>query len=248
MQENFTDFGFKQIPKNEKSQLVKEVFHSVAEHYDIMNDLMSFGLHRLWKRHAIRHCALRSGQSVLDLAGGTGDLAKLCHQEVGALGHTVLADINEAMLLAGFKKRLDQGSVSAIKLVEADAEQLPFKNNSFDCVLIGFGLRNMTDKTAALTSVLRALKPGGRLVILEFSHIALKGLEKLYDAYSFHILPRLGQLICQDADSYRYLAESIRKHPPQEVLLDMMHQVGFENCSFHNLTGGVVAIHKGFKF
>lgn len=243
-----TDFGYQEIPWSEKTKKVSEVFHSVASKYDLMNDLMSGGVHRLWKRFAIELAGIRSGQCVLDLAGGTGDLTKRLVNLVGKEGCVVLADINESMLKVGRDRLTDHGIVSNVEYVLANAEQLPFPPNSFDCITIAFGLRNVTDKQAALNSMYQTLKPGGRVLILEFSKPISAGLRKVYDAYSFSVLPFLGKIIAKDAASYQYLAESIRKHPDQETLKSMMEQAGFEKCDYHNLTGGIVAAHRGYKF
>ena len=242
-----THFGYQTVPKAEKAQKVAEVFHSVAASYDIMNDLMSFGIHRLWKRFTVELSGVRRGQDVLDIAGGTGDLTRAFSREVGAGGRVVLADINDSMLMVGRDKLLDQGIAGNVEYVQANAECLPFADYSFDLITIAFGLRNVTDKDAALASMYRVLKPGGRLLVLEFSKPVIKPLSKLYDVYSFNVLPVMGQLVAKDAASYRYLAESIRMHPDQETLKGMMQAVGFERCDYHNMTGGVVALHRGFK-
>lgn len=241
-----TDFGYETVSFGEKTQKVAEVFHSVASKYDVMNDFMSFGLHRLWKRFAIGLCDIRQNQKILDLAGGTGDLAKKFSQLVGAKGLVVLSDINASMLAVGREKMLNQGVTENLVYAQANAECLPFQENSFDCVTIAFGLRNVTDKEKALRAMLRVLKPGGRLMILEFSK-PISPLRPIYDAYSFSILPVLGKLIAKDSKSYQYLAESIRMHPDQATLLNMLKTVGFVNCDYHNLTAGIVAIHRGFK-
>lgn len=243
--ETTTHFGFTQVPLSEKVKKVSQVFESVAPHYDLMNDLMSLGIHRLWKRFAIELANIQPGQHVLDLAGGTGDLAAKFSRLVGDTGQVVLADINPFMLQQGRERLLDQGVL--VNYAQVNAESLPFAENSFDVVSIAFGLRNVTDKAAALASMLRVLKPGGRVIILEFSELQVAPLKPLYDAYSFKILPLLGKLIAKDADSYRYLAESIRMHPNQKNLLSMMEQAGFANCNFYNLSGGIVAIHRGYK-
>ncbi|EFE96775.1 bifunctional demethylmenaquinone methyltransferase/2-methoxy-6-polyprenyl-1,4-benzoquinol methylase UbiE [Serratia odorifera] len=243
-----TDFGFRTVAREEKQAMVADVFHSVAAKYDVMNDLMSFGIHRVWKRFTIDCSGVRRGQRVLDLAGGTGDLAAKFSRMVGEQGQVVLADINESMLKMGREKLRDRGIVGNISYVQANAEALPFPDNYFDCITISFGLRNVTDKDKALRSMFRVLKPGGRLLVLEFSKPLLEPLSKAYDAYSFHVLPKIGELVVKDPDSYRYLAESIRMHPDQETLKGMMQTAGFENVSYFNLTGGIVALHRGFKF
>ncbi len=243
-----TDFGFNEVPVNEKTQRVREVFASVAEQYDLMNDLMSFGMHRLWKRWAINVCQARTGYRVLDLAGGTGDLTALLSPIVGETGEVVLADINAAMLKVGFERLLNRGAINNVQVVQTNAETLSFSDNYFDRIIIGFGLRNVTDKNKALRSMYRVLKPGGRLMVLEFSKPTAPGLKPFYDWYSFNILPRLGQAIAKDSASYQYLAESIRRHPDQKTLTEMLQTAGFDRCDYHNLTGGIVAIHRGFKF
>ncbi|MDD7804606.1 MAG: bifunctional demethylmenaquinone methyltransferase/2-methoxy-6-polyprenyl-1,4-benzoquinol methylase UbiE [Endozoicomonas sp. (ex Botrylloides leachii)] len=242
-----THFGYQQVPRDEKEKLVAGVFHSVASRYDIMNDLMSMGIHRVWKRFTIECSAVRPGQKILDIAGGTGDLAKQFSYLVGDKGQVILADINESMLKVGRDRLLDEGLSSNIEFVQANAECLPFTDNTFDCVTISFGLRNVTDKAAALQSMCRVLKPGGRLLILEFSKTNNPLLTKAYDAYSFGLLPLIGKMVTGDADSYRYLAESIRMHPDQETLEGLMQDAGFVNTSYHNMTGGIVALHKGIK-
>ncbi|MBC3381400.1 bifunctional demethylmenaquinone methyltransferase/2-methoxy-6-polyprenyl-1,4-benzoquinol methylase UbiE [Serratia fonticola] len=243
-----TDFGFRTVARDEKQAMVANVFHSVAAKYDVMNDLMSFGIHRIWKRFTIDCSGVRRGQRVLDLAGGTGDLAAKFSRMVGEQGQVVLADINDSMLKMGREKLRDHGIVGNISYVQANAEALPFPDNYFDCITISFGLRNVTDKDKALRSMFRVLKPGGRLLVLEFSKPLLEPLSKAYDAYSFHVLPKIGELVVKDPDSYRYLAESIRMHPDQETLKGMMAAAGFENVNYFNLTGGIVALHRGFKF
>ncbi len=248
MTEEQTDFGFTTIPLDEKVRRVGAVFDSVSERYDLMNDLMSFGVHRLWKRFVVATCRLRAGQRVLDLAGGTGDLSILFAREVGPGGQVVLADINASMLDAGRRRVLDEGLVRGTGFVQANAEILPFRESCFDCVCIAFGLRNVTDKARALRSMYEVLRPGGSVVILEFSTLTVPALRALYDAYSFTVLPRLGKLIADDEASYRYLAESIRVHPDQESLLGMLREAGFERCSYRNLSSGIVAIHQGYKF
>lgn len=247
MSDKSTHFGFQKVPVEEKAQRVRNVFDSVATDYDLMNDVMSLGIHRLWKRLAIGMANIRPGQQVLDLAGGTGDLALLIAPRVGQQGRVVLSDINNAMIRTGRARLLDRGIAGNVEYVQADAERLPFPDNSFDCITMAFGLRNVTHKQAALDAMYRVLKPGGRLLILEFSRPAAL-LKPAYDFYSFSILPRLGQLIARDADSYRYLAESIRMHPEQKTLVGMLESAGFEGCDYHNLTGGIVAIHRGYKF
>ena len=243
-----THFGFQTVPVAEKEKRVGQVFHSVAEKYDLMNDLMSMGIHRLWKRYTIEMSAARPGQRILDLAGGTGDLTKKFSRIVGDEGSVVLLDINESMLNVGRDKLLDQGFARNVQYVQGNAEQLPFADNSFDCITIAFGLRNVTDKEAALESMTRVLKPGGRLLVLEFSKPVNSTFEKVYDQYSFHVLPLLGRVIAQDSDSYKYLAESIRMHPDQKTLKHMMQKAGLDRVDYHNLTGGVVALHRGFKY
>lgn len=246
-QQKSTHFGFQEVPWHEKQAKVGQVFRSVAGQYDVMNDLMSFGLHRLWKRQAIGLCQLRPGDRVLDLAGGTGDLALKMLPLVGKDGQVVLSDINEAMLGQGRQRIEDQG-VLGMDYVQANAERLPFQSNYFDCITIGFGLRNVTDKPAALKSMFDCLKPGGRLLILEFSQVTAPGLKPAYDFYSFNILPKIGKFVAKDEDSYRYLAESIRKHPDQQTLKSMMETAGFEECEYFNFSGGIVAVHRGVKY
>lgn len=242
-----THFGYQSVDADSKATLVGGVFDSVAAKYDVMNDLMSFGVHRLWKKFTVNQAGVRPGQQVLDLAGGTGDLAAEFSRRVGKQGGVVLADINASMLTTGRNKLIDNGVIGNIDYVQANAECLPFADDSFDCITIAFGLRNVTDKDKALASIYRVLKPGGRLLILEFSKPVLPLLSKAYDAYSFTALPLMGKLVANDARSYRYLAESIRMHPDQDTLEDMMQQAGFARTSYNNLTGGVVALHKGFK-
>jgi demethylmenaquinone methyltransferase/2-methoxy-6-polyprenyl-1,4-benzoquinol methylase len=242
-----TDFGYERVKTAEKAGRVREVFDSVAAQYDLMNDLMSGGLHRLWKRFTIELSTVRSGQTVLDIAGGTGDLAAKFSKLVGADGKVILADINAAMLSVGRDRLIDKGALRNIDVVQADAQFLPFEDNSIDCITIAFGLRNVTDKAKALRSMHRVLKPGGRVLVLEFSKPTSPLLSKVYDAYSFSALPAMGKLITDDADSYRYLAESIRKHPDQESLLEMVDDAGFVDCRYHNMTGGIVAVHRGIK-
>lgn len=245
--EDTADFGFEKVAEGEKADRVKGVFDSVADRYDIMNDLMSFGIHRLWKRFTIAQTGLRPGQSALDVAGGTGDLAIGLAQQVGKRGRVVLTDINENMLLNGRRRLVDAGITGNVHCCVADAQNLPFPDRSFDCITVSFGLRNVTDKSAALESMFRVLSPGGQLLILEFSKPVAPGLGSIYDAYSFRLLPWMGKLVAGDADSYRYLAESIRMHPDQETLQAMMESARFERCRFHNLTGGIVALHRGYR-
>ena len=242
-----THFGYKQVPVEEKARRVRAVFDSVATRYDLMNDLMSLGIHRLWKRHAIELSGVRRGQRVLDLASGTGDLAYRFSGLVGPDGLVVMSDINAAMLGEGRTRMLDRGRVGNVHYSLVNAEQIPFQSDLFDCLTIGFGLRNVTDKQAAINEMFRVLKPGGRALILEFSHPTTKSLSKVYDIYSFSVLPTLGRLVVNDPESYRYLAESIRMHPDQETLRSMMENAGFERCEYFNHTGGIVAIHRGYK-
>jgi demethylmenaquinone methyltransferase/2-methoxy-6-polyprenyl-1,4-benzoquinol methylase len=248
MTQKTTHFGFKQVEWNEKQQRVAGVFDSVAERYDLMNDVMSFGIHRLWKRFAIEQSGARPGQRILDLAGGTGDLAVRLSRMVGAEGEVVVGDINASMLEVGRSRLLDRGITGNVSFVQANAEALPFPPGSFDCITIAFGLRNVTDKQRALASMYKVLKPGGRVLVLEFTKPVLPGLKQAYDLYSFRVLPLMGRLIAGDEDSYRYLAESIRMHPGQEELKKMMQEAGFEDCTYHNLSGGIVALHRGFRY
>lgn len=243
-----THFGFRTVAKDEKESMVADVFHSVAGKYDLMNDLMSFGIHRIWKRFTLDCSGVRRGQRVLDLAGGTGDLTAKFSRLVGEQGEVVLADINDSMLKMGREKLRNNGIVGNVSYVQANAEALPFPDNYFDCITISFGLRNVTDKEKALRSMCRVLKPGGRLLVLEFSKPLIEPLSKAYDAYSFHVLPKIGEIVAHDSESYRYLAESIRMHPDQETLKGMMEDAGFDNVSYYNLTAGIVALHRGFKF
>lgn len=245
--DNTTDFGFTRVDPAAKAGMVRGVFDSVASRYDLMNDLMSGGVHRLWKRFTIELSAARPGQTILDIAGGTGDLAARFSRLVGPDGQVILADINAAMLEVGRDRLIDKGATGNIEVVQADAQALPFEDNSVDCITIAFGLRNVTDKDMALRSMLRVLRPGGRLLVLEFSTPTSPLFGKVYDQYSFQILPAIGRLIAQDTDSYRYLAESIRKHPDQDTLLEMIEDAGFVECRYHNMTGGIVAVHQGFK-
>lgn len=246
--ESTTHFGFREVPESAKAGLVGRVFDSVASRYDLMNDAMSFGIHRLWKRFAIDQAAVRTGQKVLDVAGGTGDLSAAFARQAGPTGLVTVADINASMLDVGRARLADRGIAGNVEFVQADAEDLPFPDNHFDCVTIAFGLRNVTRQDRALASMYRVLKPGGRLLVLEFSKPVLPGLNTVYDAYSFNILPKLGKLIANDEASYRYLVESIRKHPDQETLKGLMDAAGFERVHYFNLTGGIVALHKGYKF
>jgi demethylmenaquinone methyltransferase / 2-methoxy-6-polyprenyl-1,4-benzoquinol methylase len=241
------DFGFEKVAWADKAERVRSVFASVAGKYDVMNDLMSFGVHRLWKQFTLSLTGLKPGQWALDVAGGTGDLALGMLRQVGKEGRVVLSDINPDMLQVGRDRLLDRGFVANVECLVADAERLPFEDHSFDCVTIGFGLRNVTDKAAALASMHRVLKPGGQLLVLEFSTPVAPGLKPVYDAYSFKMLPLLGRIVAGDAASYRYLAESIRMHPSQEVLLEMLRSAGFGETRYHNLSGGIVALHRGYK-
>jgi len=241
------DFGFEKVASTEKAARVHSVFASVAGKYDVMNDLMSLGVHRLWKRFTLSLTGLRPGQSALDVAGGTGDLAAGLLRQVGKSGRVVLSDINPSMLEIGRDRLLDAGFVGNVQCLVADAQALPFENDTFHCVTIGFGLRNVTDKAAALKSMHRVLKPGGQLLVLEFSTPVAQSLKSVYDAYSFKVLPLLGRIVANDEASYRYLAESIRMHPDQETLLEMLRTAGFGQTRYHNLTGGIVAVHRGYK-
>ncbi len=242
-----THFGYQQVDTEDKAARVADVFHSVAARYDIMNDLMSGGIHRLWKRFSIELSGVRPGHKVLDIAGGTGDLSYRFTRLVGPEGQVVLADINASMLKVGRDRLLDRGVGGNLQVAQADAQNLPFPDNTFDCISIAFGLRNVTDKDSALRAMLRVLKPGGRLLVLEFSKPGNTLLQKAYDTYSFRVLPLMGKLVANDADSYRYLAESIRMHPDQETLKAMMQAAGYCNCEFYNMTGGIVALHRGIK-
>ncbi len=242
-----THFGYKEVPTEDKVKHVAEVFHSVAGKYDLMNDLMSMGVHRLWKRFTIHTSGVRRGAKVLDIAGGTGDLALKFSKLVGSTGQVILADINASMLNVGRDRLIDEGVTGNIDYVQANAECLPFPDNTFDVITIAFGLRNVTDKDAALRSMFRILKPGGRLLVLEFSKPS-EWLAPIYDTYSFKLLPKIGKLFSNDEDSYRYLAESIRMHPDQETMKQMMSDAGFERCDYHNMSAGIVALHSGYKF
>jgi len=242
-----THFGYQAVAEAEKAERVRGVFDSVVTRYDLMNDLMSLGIHRLWKRFAVQLTGVRAGQRVLDLASGTGDLAARLAGLVGPEGTVVMSDINAAMLSRGRDRMLDDGRAGNVRYAQLDAEALPFPDGSFDCVTIGFGLRNVTHKERALAEMHRVLRPGGRALVLEFSHPTTAPLKAAYDLYSFQVLPRLGRLVASDEASYRYLAESIRMHPDQQTLKAMMEAAGFERCDVHNLTGGVVAVHRGFR-
>ncbi|MFL0801484.1 MAG: bifunctional demethylmenaquinone methyltransferase/2-methoxy-6-polyprenyl-1,4-benzoquinol methylase UbiE [Agarilytica sp.] len=246
-EENTTHFGFEQVKVEDKANRVAGVFHSVAAKYDVMNDLMSGGVHRIWKRFTIELSGVRKGNTVLDIAGGTGDLTRKFSALVGEEGRVILSDINDSMLNVGRDKLTDLGIAGNVSYAQADAQYLPFPDNTFDCITIAFGLRNVTDKALALSSMLRVLKPGGRLLVLEFSKPTNPLVEKIYDKYSFSLLPAMGKIIANDSESYRYLAESIRMHPDQNTLKQMMEEAGFEQCKYHNMTGGVVAVHKGYK-
>ena len=248
MTDKTTHFGYEQVDWEEKQRRVDGVFDSVARNYDLMNDAMSLGIHRLWKRFAVERAGARPGQTILDLAGGTGDLALRFSRLVGPQGKVIIGDINASMLNVGRERLLDRGVTGNVEFVQANAENLPFPERSFDCVTIAFGLRNVTDKEKALSSMYRVLQPGGRALVLEFSKPVIPGLKQAYDFYSFNVLPLMGRLIAKDEDSYRYLAESIRMHPDQENLRIMMEQAGFEDCDYFNLTGGIVALHRGFRF
>lgn len=243
-----THFGFEKVSLQDKARRVAGVFDSVASRYDVMNDVMSFGIHRLWKRLTIEMSGARAGQCILDLAAGTGDLTMHFAGLVGEQGTVVASDINASMLMRGRDRLVDKGFIKNVNFVQADAESLPFPDNSFDCATMAFGLRNVTNKDAALSALYRVLKPGGRLLVLEFSKPTLPVIKPLYDAYSFNIVPMMGKLITNDSASYRYLAESIRMHPDQDSLKTMMEHAGFEQCDYLNLTCGIVALHRGYKF
>ena len=240
-------FGFRKVSEAEKDSLVEQVFSSVSNRYDLMNDLMSFGVHRIWKRLAIAYSGVRHNSSVLDVAGGTGDLSLAIAKKLGPTGTIVLTDINRSMLELGQDRMVDRGYLDKLRCVQTDAENLAFADDSFDCVMISFGLRNVTRIDQALQSMFRVTRCGGRLLILEFSKPIIPALEKLYDRYSFNVIPRLGQWVAADRESYQYLVESIRKHPDQDTLASMMAEAGFERVEYHNLTGGVVAMHIGWK-
>ncbi len=247
MNSKTTDFGYQKVASEDKASLVSEVFRSVSGNYDLMNDLMSFGAHGLWKRHAINLSGVKKGQSVLDVAGGTGDLSKLFHKRVGKEGSVLMTDINSAMLLEGRDKMIDAGVVSGIDYVQANAEMLPFADNSFDCISIAFGLRNVTDKQKAINSMFDKLRYGGCLIILEFSKVEPASLASIYDTYSFKVIPKIGKFVAKDEASYQYLVESIRMHPDQETLKGMIETAGFSRVEYFNLMGGVVAIHRAYK-
>ena len=244
--DNSTHFGYQTVDKDDKAGMVRGVFDSVASRYDLMNDLMSAGMHRLWKRYTIDQAAVRPGDVVLDLAGGTGDLAREFSRKVGKEGRVILADINAAMLQQGRSRLIDAGVSGNLSIAQVDAQDLPFADNTFDCITMAFGLRNVTDKDRALESMFRVLKPGGKAMILEFS-APNKAIKPAYDLYSFKVLPTIGKLVTNDPDSYQYLAESIRMHPDQETLKTMMESAGFERCRFHNLAAGIVALHIGYR-
>lgn len=248
MSEQKTHFGFQQVNESDKQGLVGEVFRSVAGNYDIMNDAMSFGVHRAWKWFAVAQSGVKAGDSVLDLAAGSGDLSSKFAKKVGEHGRVVVTDINEAMLAEGRKRLHNEGIAGNIEYCLVNAEELPFNDNTFDCISISFGLRNVTRKEVALASMARCLKPGGRAIILEFSHPTNQTFSQLYDAYSFNVIPKLGEMIANDRESYQYLVESIRQHPPQEQLKTMMLEAGFDRVRYHNLTGGIVALHIGYKY
>lgn len=247
MNSKSTDFGYQKIAPEDKTRRVSEVFRSVASNYDLMNDLMSFGAHRFWKRQAVYLSGIKKGQSVLDVAGGTGDLSILFHRRVGKEGSVLVTDINSAMLQEGRNKFLDEGIISGIDFVQANAEVLPFVNNSFDCISIAFGLRNVTDKQKAISSMFEKLRYGGCLIILEFSKVKLSTLERLYDAFSFNVIPKIGKFVAKDEASYQYLVESIRMHPDQDTLKGMLETAGFSRVEYFNLAGGIVAIHRAYK-
>jgi len=246
-QESFTHFGYRDVPQAEKVTLVEHVFRSVAPYYDRMNDVMSFGIHRLWKKFTLQVANVRPGHVVLDVAAGTGDLAIGLAKQIGASGHVFMSDINDAMLNAGRDRLLDAG-ITNVSYVQANAECLPFVDNYFDCITMAFGLRNVTNKLAVLTSLYRILKPGGKLLILEFSQLSLPFLRKLYDLYSFQVIPLLGEWIANDKASYQYLVESIRRHPDQDTLKAMMQEAQFEDVTYFNLNAGIAALHKGYKY
>lgn len=245
---NTTHFGFQEVKENDKQHLVANVFRSVASNYDVMNDAMSLGIHRAWKWFAIAQSGVKLGHQVLDLAAGSGDLSLKFSEKVGEFGKVIVTDINEDMLEQGRQRLANAGCASNVEFCLVNAEQLPFDDNSFDCISISFGLRNVTHKQTALESMQRCLKPGGRAIILEFSQPTNPTFRKFYDLYSFNVIPKLGELIANDRDSYQYLVESIRQHPPQEELKEMMLEAGFDKVRYHNLTGGIVALHVGYKY
>lgn len=247
MNDKTTHFGFKDVALADKEKLVGQVFTSVASKYDVMNDMMSAGIHRIWKRHFVGTSGIHKGNRVLDLAGGTGDIAKLLMPVVGESGHVVIGDINQAMLDVGHDRMIDAGFFGRFECIQMNAEALPFDDNSFDAITMAFGLRNVTDKQQALNEMERVLKPGGKALVLEFSQVNNELLSKLYDFYSFKILPEIGQLVAGDRESYQYLVESIRKHPNQETLKGMFETAGMDLCQYENLSGGMVAIHRGHK-
>lgn len=248
VKDDYTHFGYTEVPVNEKADRVGEVFHSVASRYDLMNDLMSFRMHRLWKDFAIGRSGVRPGDRVLDVAGGSGDLAERFLRKVGPTGHVVLSDINPSMLAEGRRRLFDAGYVGNVSYLITDAEQLAVADSSFDCISIAFGLRNVTHKEKALASMCRAVKPGGRVLVLEFSTPVSDLLSRTYDQFSFSVIPKLGELITNDRDSYQYLVESIRRHPDQQTLKQMMLDAGFDKVTYHNLTGGIVALHIGIRY
>ena len=244
---NDTNFGYEKVSPREKTRRVSKVFSSVADEYNLMNNIMSFGIHKLWKRFAVNLCGIRKDFHVLDLACGTGDITKLVYEKLGKHGHVTLCDINETMLNHGRDNLINKGIIKNIDYIRANAESLPFKDNSFDCVIIAFGLRNITDKNAALKSIYKKLKYGTQLVILEFSKVTIPFIDKLYLKYAFKFIPKLGKAVAKDEDSYRYLVESIRVHPDQKLLASMIEEAGFKNIKFHNLSAGIVAVHRGYK-
>ncbi len=246
--QNKTHFGFQEVDENDKQGMVKGVFRAVAGNYDVMNDAMSMGVHRAWKWFAVAQSGVQAGDRVLDLAAGSGDLSLKFANKVGHEGRVIVTDINEAMLEEGRKRLTDAGVAGNVDYCLVNAESLPFEDNSFDCISISFGLRNVTRKEVALASMQRCLKPGGRVIVLEFSQPTNEAFRKVYDAYSFNVIPMLGQMISNDRESYQYLVESIRKHPPQEELKQMMLDAGFDRVRYHNLTGGVVALHIAYKY
>ena len=244
---NDTNFGYEKVSPREKTRRVNKVFSSVADEYNLMNDIMSFGIHKLWKRFTVNLCSIRKDFHVLDLACGTGDITKLVYEKLGKYGHVTLCDINENMLNQGRDNLINKGIIKNIDYIRANAESLPFKDNSFDCVIIAFGLRNITDKNAALKSIYKKLKYGTQLVILEFSKVTIPFIGKLYLKYAFKFIPKLGKAVANDEDSCRYLVESIRVHPDQKLLASMIEEAGFKNIKFHNLSAGIAAVHRGYK-